>query len=136
MPVMSIDTRIKLICPTLFAATDKEDWVAMAEESTSRDFYGDNYNQAAALMACHLFTLYSNTSKAPAAGERFGTTTGAISHLKEGDLTINFSTPASTDAIAGASTPSLSQVELTQTRYGVKLLVLRKSIQPFFGVTR
>lgn len=131
---VSVDTRIKLLCPTLFSSSDKSDWVAIAEEKTSESFYGDKYNEAVALMACHLFTLFSNESKAAGSGERFGMNSGSINHVKEGDLSMNFSAPASTDAIAGASTPSLTQASLMQTRYGAMLLTLRKSITPFVGV--
>lgn len=134
MASVSIDTRISLLCPTLYSDSSKADWVALAEEKTSSSYYGDKYNEAAALMACHLFTLFSNASKAAGSGERFSMNTGSISHVKEGDLSVNFAAPASTDAIAGASTPSLTQSSLMQTRYGAMLLTLRKSIVPFMSV--
>lgn len=134
MAAITIDTHIKLLCPALYSSSDKSDWVALGESKTSADFYGEKYNEAAALMACHLFTLFSVDSKAAGSGERFAMNTGSINHLKEGDLTINFAAPASTDAIAGASTPSLTQASLMQTRYGAMLLTLRKSITPFVGV--
>lgn len=132
--MLTTEQCISIYCPTLASSSKEADFIALASNSVDEGFFGKHYNEAVALMACHLFTLFSDDSKAAGSGEAYAMNSGSISHMKEGDLTLNFSAPASTDAIAGAGSASLVNAELASTRYGVRFIALRKSCQPFFGV--
>lgn len=111
---LPILTLIQMACPGLASDTNVNNYVIEAQDRTSAQWFGDNYNAAVALRACHNWTL-NNT--------RPGGEAGAVVAEHEGGQARTFSKGAS-------SFPS----DLEQTVYGVRLISLRKASGATAGV--
>ncbi len=96
---------IAIICPTLTTISGYASYVALAETMTSTTFFGDKYEFAVALRACHLYTV--NTKRS---GE-----SGYVTQKTEGRLSRSF---------GGLG---LMKTELMGSTYGMQLLDLIKS---------
>lgn len=105
-------------------------FLEMARERTSQKFYGPKYAQAVALMACHLWFLMGSTGSQGGAGGGSGEagSVGNISSKREGDLQVSYSSPVA------SMSKNMSDASLSQTRYGLELLALRKGCHPFLSV--
>lgn len=114
---MSVSTVLSVLAPQFDTTSDRDTYLQLSENLTSRCFYGVNADMAVALRAAHMMSL--NTSVLRANGE-----TGAISSKKEGDLSIGF--------VAGAGQ---GINDLDQTHYGKQLKGLTKSSGTFIGVS-
>lgn len=125
---LSIQQYIQAVAPALMQDPSLDVYIQMAEERTSRQFYGPKYNHAVALMAAHIaFRLGAGTMGA-GSGSAEGGSTGSISSKREGDLAVSYGSGAVT------ATAGLGDTDLSQSRWGLMLLALRKGCRPFFGV--
>jgi len=116
--VLSPEKIIKAICPELSGSPSLQVYLGMAAEVISRGFFGDQYSQALAYQACHLFTV---TNKAAGGASSTGMikelSGGApITSVREGGLSVSF----------GQSGSEVGDT-LGSTKYGRLLLALRKS---------
>lgn len=126
---LSIQQYIQAVAPALMQDPSLDVYIQMAEERTSRQFYGHKYNHAVALMAAHIaFRLGAGTMGA-GSGSAEGGSTGSISSKREGDLAVSYGSGAVT------ATAGLGDTDLSQSRWGLMLLALRKGCRPFIGVT-
>lgn len=103
---------ISLLCPNLGLDPRVNDFIALAAEDTSAEFFGSSYAKAVALKACHFYTL----------SQRCQGASGAISSVTEGKLSISFS---------GTGDGS----ELGQTSYGKQLAALIQQCSCGISVT-
>ncbi|TQE99494.1 MAG: DUF4054 domain-containing protein [Spiribacter salinus] len=94
---------IDAIAPELASNASKQTHIDLAEASTSLTAYKEQRDYAVALLAAHTMTLASRSGNA-----------GAVTSLKEGQLSIGFA--------AGTSSRTLDH-----TSYGAELLRLRRS---------
>lgn len=124
---MTATEYIAAIAPALSSDPGLPVFLEMARERTSIKFYGPKYEQAVALLAAHTWFLVGSSS--PSGGAAEAGSTGAVSSKREGDLQVSYTTPAATLAMKGGV-----DAELSQTRYGLQLLALRKGCGPFIGV--
>lgn len=109
---------IGAICPALAKSELLGTFVKMAEENTSRKFFGRQYAYAVAYRACHLYTVTAGSGGSAAAG------LGQVASMSEGGLSISFATGSqSSDSDGGLET----------SKYGRMLLGLIKS-RPRMGV--
>lgn len=114
---MNTSAVLSVVAPQFNSTPQRDAYLRLSENQTSRCFFGVNADLAVALRAAHMISL--NTSLLRANGE-----TGAISSKKEGDLSIGF--------VAGAGQ---GIYDLDQTHYGKQLKGLRKGTNSFIGVT-
>ncbi len=115
---MTVREIIGAICPALAKNEGLDAFVKMAEENTSRSFFGKQYAYAVAYRACHLFTITAGSGGNAALG------LGQIASMSEGGLSVSFATGSqSSDADGGLET----------SKYGKMLLGLIKS-RPKMGV--
>lgn len=115
---MTVREIIGAICPALAKNEGLDAFVKMAEENTSRSFFGKQYAYAVAYRACHLFTITAGSGGSSAVG------LGQVASMSEGGLSISFATGSqSSDADGGLET----------SKYGKMLLGLIKS-RPHMGV--
>lgn len=125
---LTIQQYIQAVAPALMQDPSLAVYIEMAEERTQRQFYGPKYNQAVALMAAHIaFRLGAGTMGA-GSGSSEGGSTGSISSKREGDLAVSYGSGAVT-SVAG-----LGDTDLSQSRWGLMLIALRKGCRPFMGV--
>ena len=125
---LTIQQYIQAVAPALMQDPSLAVYIEMAEERTQQEFYGPKYNQAVALMAAHIaFRLGAGTMGA-GSGSSEGGSTGSISSKREGDLAVSYGSGAVT-SVAG-----LGDTDLSQSRWGLMLLALRKGCRPFMGV--
>jgi len=99
---------IQVYCPGLYSDANRDTFVSVAADRTSEAFYKHNYNLAVALLASHNWALVNRP------GGSYGAV-GAVSGMKEGDLSISF------------SSGSLSNGDLDQTSFGKQLQQLKRS---------
>lgn len=126
---MTIQQYIQAVAPALMQDPSLDVYIQMAEERTTRAFYGPKYNHAVALMAAHIaFRLGSGTMGA-GSGSAEGGSTGSIASKHEGDLSVSYGSGA-----AGAASVGTGDADLAQSRWGLMLLALRKGCRPFVGV--
>jgi hypothetical protein len=128
---LSIDQYLSAVAPALVTDENKAVYIEMATERTNKCFYGEKYNQAVALLAAHIAFLLTAASSSMGAGsgsEEAGST-GTITSKREGDLSVTYGAGA-----VSASAADVTDAELSQTRYGLMLLALRKGCKPFMGV--
>jgi len=128
---LSVQEYLQAVAPTVAADASVAVYIQMAEERTNKEFYGHKTNQAIALLAAHiafLFTAVPNSHGA-GSGSTEGGSTGSITSKREGDLSVSYGSGA-----VSASAGNLGDAELSQTRWGLMLISLRKSCKPFFGV--
>ena len=111
---LPILTLIQMACSGLAADPNVNNYVTDAQGRTSQAWFGDNYNKAVALRACHEWTL----DQTRPLGE-----TGAIVSKHEGGQALAFSKGA-----------SANPDDLEQTVYGVRLKGLRKASGATAGV--
>lgn len=109
---MSTANKIKILCPALYSDTDRDEYIAMAEELTGRAYFGVYGDQAVALRASHLYALSKRTL-----GE-----SGSISSKTEGKLSLSF------------SSSGMGGDDLSQTNYGMQLKALIQSVGPAISV--
>lgn len=109
---------IGVICPALAKSESVSAFVKMAEENTSRTFFGRQYSYAVAYRACHLFTVTAGSGGNSALG------LGQVASMTEGGLSISF---------AAGSQSSEADGGLETTKYGKMLLGLIKN-RPKMGV--
>lgn len=126
---LSIEQYIQAVAPALLQDPSLDVFIEMAKERTDRAFYGVKYNHAVALMAAHIAFLLGAGTLGAGSGNAEGGSTGSLSSKREGDLSVNYSSPAATLAMKG-----VVESELSQTRWGLMLISLRKGCKPFFGV--
>lgn len=126
---LTIEQYIQAVAPALLQDPSLNVFIEMAKERTDREFYGVKYNHAVALMAAHIAFLLGAGTLGAGSGNAEGGSTGSISSKREGDLSVSYSSPAATLAMKG-----VVDAELSQTRWGLMLISLRKGCKPFFGV--
>lgn len=127
---LSIEAYIAAVAPGLAQDPGCSVFVEMAEERTQRNFYGQKYNQAVALMAAHIwYLLGSGSPSVPGSGNAEGGSTGSIISKREGDLSVGYGTGA-----VAATSVKVGDTDLAQTRWGLQLLAIRKGCKPFMGV--
>lgn len=126
---MTIQQYIQAVAPALMQDPSLDVYIQMAEERTTRAFYGPKYNHAVALMAAHIaFRLGSGTMGA-GSGSAEGGSTGSIASKHEGDLSVAYGSGAASAASVGTG-----DADLAQSRWGLMLLALRKGCRPFVSV--
>jgi len=119
--VLSPEKIIETICPALAGSPSLQVYLGMAVQVTDRGFFGVSYNQAVALGAAHLFTLFDEESGTGGTLAELGG--GApVSSVSEGAVSVSF-----------AQTSSTSDSDLATTKYGKMLLRLKKA-RPRMGV--
>lgn len=128
---LSIDQYLSAVAPGIVTDENKAVYIEMATERTNKCFYGEKYNQAVALLAAHIAFLLTAASGSMGAGSGSGEagSTGTITSKREGDLSVTYGAGA-----VSASAADVTDAELSQTRYGLMLLALRKGCKPFMGV--
>lgn len=109
---------IGAICPALAKSGSLSSFIRMAEENTSRTFFGKQYAYAVAYRACHLYTVTEGAGGNAALG------LGQIASMSEGGLSVSFAT---------GSSESGADEWLGSTKYGKMLLALIRS-RPKMGV--
>lgn len=127
----TIEQYLAALAPAMAADPDSSAvFIDMAKERTDREFYGHKYNQAVALLAAHIWYLLGpGSATAPGSGNASGGSTGAINSKREGDLAVGYGSGA-----VSFQGPSLGDADLSQTRWGLMLIALRKGCRPFMGV--
>lgn len=128
---LSIDQYLSAVAPAIATDENRDVYIEMATERTNKCFYGKKYNQAVALLAAHIAFLFTSASGSMGAGsgsEEAGST-GTITSKREGDLSVSYGSGAVT-----VGNGDVTDAELSQTRYGLMLLALRKGCKPFMGV--
>ena len=128
---LSIDQYLSAVAPAFAMDENKSVYIEMATERTNKGFYGEKYNQAVALLAAHIAFLLTAASGSMGAGSGNweAGSTGTITSKREGDLSVTYGAGA-----VSASAADVTDAELSQTRYGLMLLALRKGCKPFMGV--
>lgn len=131
MSSLTIEQYLKAVAPAFAADESASVYIEMAVERTNREFYGEKYNQAVALLAAHIAFLLTGTagSMGAGSGSSEGGSTGTMTSKREGDLSVTYGTSG-----VAASAGSVTDAELSQTRWGLMLLALRKGCKPFMGV--
>lgn len=115
---MTVREIIGAICPGLAKSGSLDAFVKMAEENTSKKFFGKQYAYAVAYRACHQFSVTEGANGNSALG------LGQVASMSEGGLSVSFAAGSvSSDADGGLET----------TKYGKMLLGLIKS-RPKIGV--
>lgn len=117
----SVEQILGAIASQFASSPDLPVFKELAELQTSGDFFGQKYNLAVALRIAHQMTLASPTS-----GRTSGEA-GSVTSKSEGDLSIGFSGPGASAQAADA--------DLSQTKFGLQLIALRRGCGPFVGVT-
>lgn len=128
MQPFTIDQYIAAIAPTLAASGSSGVFVEMARERTNAEFYGVKYNQAVALMAAHVWFLMGAGNGGAGSGSAEAGSVGNITSKREGDLSVTY---GGAQSMQGADA---SDAELSQTRYGLQLLALRRGCSPLARV--
>ena len=128
---LSIEQYIQAVAPALLQDPSLDVFIEMAKERTDRAFYGVKYNHAVALMAAHIAFLLGSGTLGAGSGNAEGGSTGSITSKREGDLSVSYGAGA---GAVSASAGNLGDAELSQTRWGLMLISLRKGCKPFFGV--
>lgn len=105
--LLTVDQIIQIKCSDLHSDDNKNLWVQLAEEQTDRCYFGNDYNKAVALRACHEYALNNRPGGSSGAP-------GVLNSIKEGDLSISF----------GISGDNSLDGDLNQTMYGKQLLSL------------
>ena len=126
---VSVEQSIQAATPALLQDPSLNVFIEMAKERTDREFYGVKYNHAVALMAAHIAFLLGSGTLGAGSGNAEGGSTGSITSKREGDLSVSYGSGA-----VSASSGNLGDAELSQTRWGLMLISLRKGCKPFFGV--
>ena len=126
---LTVEQYIQAVAPALMQDPSLDVFIEMAKERTDRAFYGVKYNHAVALMAAHIAFLLGAGTLGAGSGNAEGGSTGSLSSKREGELSVSYSSPAATLAMKG-----VVESELSQTRWGLMLISLRKGCKPFFGV--
>ena len=126
---LSVEQYIQAVAPALMQDPSLNVFIEMAKERTDREFYGVKYNHAVALMAAHIAFLLGSGTLGAGSGNADGGSTGSITSKREGDLSVSYGSGA-----VSASAGNLGDAELSQTRWGLMLISLRKGCKPFFGV--
>ena len=111
---MSVSTVLTAIAPQYDLETDRATFLSLAENQTSRCFYGNNADLAVALRAAHMMYLKNRLT-----GEA-----GNVSSKKEGDLSQSF-----------ASVNSKGDSNLNQSHFGKQLQGLQNSSNLHIHVT-
>jgi hypothetical protein len=106
----TIDKYIEVKCNALFTDANKQTWVDAAMLSIDQDCYGDKYNLAVALRACHDFTMSTLQQGAGSGGS------GNLTSKREGDQAITFANNTNMD----------DDLYLQGTSYGRELLSIQK----------
>ena len=125
----TVEQYIQAVAPALLQDPSLDVYVEMAKERTDRAFYGVKYNHAVALMAAHIAFLLGAGTLGAGSGNAEGGSVGSIASKREGDLSVSFGSCAVASAIKNAG-----DADLSQTRWGLMLISLRKGCKPFFGV--
>ena len=102
----------RLIAPEfdLVSNEDVEKKIKFASIFVCRDDYGDAYNAALAMMTAHMMALPGGVNGG------YSTSSGKVTAMKEGDLSISYGSLSSDDSWLG------------QTTYGGLLSILRKTL--------
>lgn len=108
MATYSIDEYITSLYPTLDVAPDKDLYVDLATKQTSSSAFGELYNYAVALRACHEYFI----------SLKEGSETGLVTNKTEGRTSISF----------WNSLPKDSSSTLAMSMYGKRLRALIKSL--------
>lgn len=103
---------IGAICPELAKSESVSAFVKMAQENTSKKYFGKQYAYAVAYRACHLFAVTAGAGGNQALG------LGQVASMSEGGLSVSF---------AASSSSSEANGGLETTKYGKMLLGLIKS---------
>jgi len=107
---------ISVICPELSGSPSLQVYLGMAADVTSRDFFGDVYNQAIAYRAAHLFTVFEGGSSGSADTIQQLGGGAPISSVSEGGISVSFAQNQNT----------ASESDLGNTKYGKMLIALKK----------
>lgn len=126
---MTIQQYIQAVAPALMQDPSLDVYIQMAEERTTRSFYGHKYNHAVALMAAHIAFRLGSGIMGAGSGSAEGGSTGSIASKHEGDLSVSYGSGAASAASVGTG-----DADLAQSRWGLMLLALRKGCRPFVGV--
>ena len=126
---LSVEQYIHAVAPALMQDPSLDVYVEMAKERTDSGFYGVKYNHAVALMAAHIAFRLGAGTLGSGSGSSEGGSTGSVTSKREGDLSVSYGAGA-----VSASAGNLGDAELSQTRWGLMLISLRKGCKPFFGV--
>lgn len=102
---LSTDDIIKIKCSGLYSDANKSLWVQLATEKVSAGYFGSNYNEAVALLACHEWTLSNRIDSDMISGVG-----GMVTSIREGDLSIGFGKAGSGSGIG----------DLEQTTFGLQ----------------
>ncbi len=116
----TVDQLIAIKCPLLSADANKATWVETAQLSIDADCYGNKYNLAVALRACHDYTV-SKIEQGAGAGAA-----GGIVSKREGDQSISFANNIGIDS---------SDAYLSLTAYGKELISIRNGSVARMGYT-
>lgn len=104
--------KIKILCPPLYADTERDEYISMAESLTGRAYFGVHGDQAVALRACHLYTL---SKRSQGAG-------GTVASMAEGKLSMSF------------NSGNMGGDDLSQTHFGIQLKSLGRMVGPAISV--
>lgn len=118
---MDILGYIKIICPPLFGNNDVAGFINMAQNDLSISFWGTKYPEAVALLASHIWFRFGSGGIC-AGGYAEAGSTGAITSKREGNTQITYQSIESSTS---------DDADLTTSRYGLRLIALRKSLMPF-----
>ena len=113
----TIEELIGVYSPKLFNSDSLSVYIETSKLQTSECFFGNSYNLAVALRACHNFEINNRDENYNPAGN--------INSLKEGDLAKGF----------GSTNSSSNSGNLAQTGYGMQLQGLINSSSLSMGVT-
>ncbi len=102
---------VAILCPGLYSDANVSSFVALAEEETDAEYFGNNRAKAVALRAAHMWALSQRSGMAPA---------GGITAMTEGKLSMSF-----------AQNGSNATSDLDQTHYGKQLKAM---MSPGFAV--
>lgn len=94
----TIEDIIKLKAPGLYGDVNLSAWITLSKTKIDSCYYGKLYNEAVALQAAHDYTLSNRMLGA----------SGAISSIREGDLSVSYGTGGSNG-------------DLSSTHYGMQL---------------
>jgi hypothetical protein len=122
---MSASSVLSIIAPQFDSATNRSDWLALAETRVNRCRFGTKADLAVAYMTAHMMTLNPDSSGDFGSG---GGATGAITSKREGDLAISYANP-------GSAVKSTGDMDLTSTVYGIQFLSLQKASGMAIAIT-
>ncbi len=102
---------VQLRNPTYGAKSDLNDMIAYAEKQLSENTYGDQYENAVALLTMHYYAKQGD-------GSTSGNAPGSLTSASEGRLSVSYDSSAGTHR----------QMDWATTRWGQELIELTESL--------